>query len=138
MQDSITSHAETSNQPLKGLRLVVTDLDLQQREHRGIAMYSKALLKALKASGAETWLLTDLDPRISDPGMKTLPRRTRQLIHAARVMEGLVSGSGGLRSRYWDAKLKKWRKLTRLRRLWLGVTDVIDQALPRQIGRAHV
>ena len=132
MQDSITSHAETSNQPLKGLRLVVTDLDLQQREHRGIAMYSKALLKALKASGAETWLLTDLDPRISDPGMKTLPRRTRQLIHAARVMEGLVSGPGGLRSRYWDAKLQKWRKLTRLRRLWLGVTDVIDQALPRR------
>ncbi len=129
----VNSRRPSENElPLKGLRLVVTDLDLQQTEHRGIAMYSKALLQALKASGAETWLLTDFDPRISDPGLNRLPQETRRLIFGARVMEGLMSGHGGLRSRYWDVKLRKSRALSRLRRLWLQVQELVDQALPRR------
>lgn len=133
MQQTIaTSRPSRDEQPLKGLRLVVTDLDLQQREHRGIAVYSKAVLKALKASGAETWLLTDFDPRLSDPGLKHLPQPTQRLIYAARVMEGLMTGHAGLRSRYWDAKLKKSKLLARLRRLWLRLEDLIDQARPRR------
>jgi len=131
-QTIATSRLNLDDQPLKGLRLLVTDLDLQQREHRGIAVYSKAVLKALKASGAETWLLTDFDPRMSDPGLKRLPARTQRLIYAARVMEGLMSGHAGLRSRYWDEKLRKARKLARLRRLWLRLQDLIDHAIPRR------
>lgn len=133
MHQSIASNLHAGDEPpLKGLRLLVTDLDLQQREHRGIAVYSKAVLKALKASGAETWLLTDLDPRLSERGLKHLPRPTQRIVFAARVMEGLMIGHAGLRSQYWDAKLKKKSSLARLRSLWLLLQDLIDQALPRR------
>ena len=45
-------------QPLQGKRVLVTALDLEQREHRGIAVYSKALIRHLRQMGAEVWLLT--------------------------------------------------------------------------------
>lgn len=118
-------------QPLQGLRLLVTDLDLQQREHRGIAVYSKALLRALKGAGAETWLLTDFEPRLKDPGLRRLPKRAQELIFAARVMEGLVSGPKGLRSPYWDSKLGKSSLVSRLRRLWLALEEQLDRLPPR-------
>ena len=34
--------------PLKGLRLVVSGYEFEQQEHRGIAVFSKGLLRALK------------------------------------------------------------------------------------------
>ena len=40
-------------QPLHGLRLVVSGFELEQQEHRGIAVFTKGLLRALKAAGAE-------------------------------------------------------------------------------------
>ena len=46
-----------TEQPLKGLRLVVCGFELEQREHRGIAVFSKGLLRSLKQAGAEVWLL---------------------------------------------------------------------------------
>lgn len=132
MQQDLSTPHPAGAQPLKGLRLLVTDLDLQQREHRGIAVYSKALLKALKAAGAETWLLTDFEPRLKDPGLKRLPLRAQELVFAARVMEGLVSGHGGLRSPYWDSKLRKSGKVVRLRQLWLRLGELLDQLVPRR------
>lgn len=133
MQADITLHQSAENLPLKGLRLLVTDLDLQQREHRGIAVYSKALLKALKASGAETWLLTDLDPRVADHGLARLPQQTRSLIYAARVMEGLMSGHAGLRGRYLEAKLQDRNRLVGLLwRTWLQLRELPDQLWPRR------
>ena len=132
VQQEVAHRPAQPDLPLQGLRLLVTDLDLQQREHRGIAMYSKALLKALKASGAETWLLTDFDPRISEPGLARLPQRTRELIYAARVMEGLMSGHAMLRGRYLEAKLRgRNRFLSALWRLWLSLRDLPDQLRPR-------
>ena len=79
-------------QPLKGLRLVVTGLDLQQAEHRGIAVYSKALLRALRSSGAELWLLTDFDPRLQGASLRNAPAAARQLVFSARVLEALNRG----------------------------------------------
>ena len=38
------------------LRVLVTAIDLEQSEHRGIAVYSKGVLKALNQAGAEVWL----------------------------------------------------------------------------------
>ena len=35
------------SQPLHGKRVLVTALDLEQRKHRGIAVYSKALIRHL-------------------------------------------------------------------------------------------
>jgi glycosyltransferase involved in cell wall biosynthesis len=133
VQQDITSRPTDTELPLLGLRLVVTDLDLQQKEHRGIATYSKALLRALKASGAETWLLTDFDPRISEPGLSRLPQQTRSLIYAARVMEGLMSGHAGLRNRYLEAKLQGRNKvLAKLWRVWQHMKDLPDQLWPRK------
>ena len=138
VQQDVVSPDPTGDQPLKGLRLLVTDLDLQQREHRGIAVYSKALLRALKAAGAETWLLTDFEPRLKDPGLKHLPAPAQELIFSARVMEGLVSGHGGLRSPYWDAKLLKSRKVAKLRRLWLRLQELLDQLAPRRYDMSRM
>ena len=45
--------------PLKGLRLVVSGFELEQGEHRGIAVFTKHLLRTLKQLGAEVWLLTE-------------------------------------------------------------------------------
>ncbi len=74
------------------MRLVVTGLDLQQAEHRGIAVYSKALLKALRLSGAELWLLTDFDPSLQGASLRSAPAGVRQLVFSARVLEALNRG----------------------------------------------
>jgi len=74
------------------MRLVVTGLDLQQPEHRGIAVYSKALLKALRQSGAELWLLTDFDPSLRGASLRRAPTGVRQLVFSARVLEALNRG----------------------------------------------
>ena len=133
LQQVISRRSAEHELPLKGLRLVVTGLDLQQKEHRGIAVYSKALLKALKASGAETWLLTDFDPRIKDPGLARLPLQTQNLIYAARVMEGLMSGHEGLRSKYFATKLGRRNKLlAMLWRGWQQLRELPDQLRPRR------
>ncbi len=81
-----------SQKPLDGLRVVVTALDLEQAEHRGIAVYSKALIGCLKEAGAEVWLLTEVDPAIAVSGVKRLPQATRELIRNARILNALSAG----------------------------------------------
>ena len=71
---------------------MVTGLDLQQAEHRGIAVYSKALLRALRESGAELWLLTDFEPKLTGSSLKAAPRGVKRLVFAARVLESLRQG----------------------------------------------
>ena len=60
-------------QPLKGLRILVTAYDLEQGEHRGIAVYSKSVLRCLKQAGAEVWLLTEFFDKLSEKGLRRLP-----------------------------------------------------------------
>ena len=43
---------------LKGKRIAVTALDLEQEEHRGLAVLSKSLIELLKKYGAEVYLIT--------------------------------------------------------------------------------
>ncbi|NDC33995.1 MAG: glycosyltransferase [Synechococcaceae bacterium WB9_2_112] len=40
------------------MRILITAYDLEQVEHRGIAVYSKGLIHCLAEAGAEIWLLT--------------------------------------------------------------------------------
>jgi glycosyltransferase involved in cell wall biosynthesis len=77
---------------LEGLRLLVTALDLEQSEHRGIAVYSKNLLRALSHAGAEVWLLTELAPSMDDMQPISAGSRSNRLVFAARTLEGLESG----------------------------------------------
>jgi len=77
-------------QPLQGKRVLVTALDLEQSEHRGIAVYSKALIRHLRRMGAEVWLLTQFQPISSD--LRSLPRETQRIIYSARTLNELVHG----------------------------------------------
>ena len=81
-----------NHEPLAGLRLAVTAADLEQLEHRGIAAYSRNLLKALSAGGAEVWLITEFDPRLQIPGFKRLPKATQELLRAAKILDDLCAG----------------------------------------------
>lgn len=78
--------------PLQGLRVLVTAFDLEQSEHRGIAVYSKGLLKALRQAGAEVWLLTQFDPSMEDVRACRQPNSTSQMIFAARLLDSLNNG----------------------------------------------
>ncbi len=79
---------------LGGKRVLVTAYDLEQGEHRGIAVFSKALIRCLHNAGAEVWLLTGFSPfaSASGKGMKLLPKRTSQLIQTAVLLESLAKG----------------------------------------------
>ena len=77
-------------QRLEGKRILVTALDLEQREHRGIAVYSKALIRHLKRMGGEVWLLTQFKPTTSD--LRQLPKETQQIIYSSRTLNELVHG----------------------------------------------
>ena len=77
-------------QHLLGKRVLVTALDLEQREHRGIAVYSKALIRHLRHMGAEVWLLTQFQPITKD--LRSLPKETQQIIYSARTLNELVHG----------------------------------------------
>lgn len=90
--------------PLAGLRIAITAVDLEQAEHRGIATYSKALLKSLHNLGAEIWLLTQFKPSIED--VKGLPEATQQLIFASRLLDALSIGKANTKysSRKWLEK----------------------------------
>ena len=77
-------------QRLQGKRILVTALDLEQREHRGIAVYSKALIRHLRRMGAEVWLLTQFKPVTSD--LRQLPKATQRIIYSSRTLNELVHG----------------------------------------------
>ena len=77
---------------LKGKRIIITAEELELKEHRGIAVYTKSLINSLKEEGAEVWLLTQFYPRIWERGMSWLPNKTRELIFTARVLDYLSYG----------------------------------------------
>ena len=79
-----------NSERLQGKRILVTALDLEQREHRGIAVYSKALIRHLRRMGAEVWLLTQFKPIISD--LNQLPKETQRIIYSSRTLDELVHG----------------------------------------------
>lgn len=127
----------TTTPTLQGLRVLVTAIDLEQSEHRGIAVYSKGVVKALREAGAEVWLLTQFDPTMADVRVSRLPNNTAQMIFTARVLESLDSG------KHFDliAKqhqllkhiplLRRWHKLRKL------AHDLIAQLFPRRHFNQH-
>ena len=50
---------------LKGKKIGITALDLEQMEHRGIAAVTKSLIKLLSKYGAEIYLITSLGSKRS-------------------------------------------------------------------------
>ena len=79
-------------QNLEGLRIVVSGFELEQQEHRGIAAFSKGLLRALKTAGAEIWLLTEYGESINESSRTEIPKAVQRRITAANILEKLNSG----------------------------------------------
>lgn len=77
---------------IAGKKILVTAYDLEQSEHRGIAVYTKALIHCLKQAGAEIWLLTEFGEPLKSPGLKSLPDTTQEIIRNARVLDSLARG----------------------------------------------
>ena len=127
------SRKPSPDQPLVGLRLVVTGLDLQQAEHRGIAVYSKALLRALRGSGAELWLLTDFDPKLQGSSLRSAPAAARQLVFNARVLEALNRGFKPTLIPLASTRLARKSGLVRKAlKLWAGLMELPGDLLMRK------
>ena len=104
--------------PLQGLSIAVTAIDLEQREHRGIAYFSKALLQALDGLGADVYLLTAMrGRRLSAWSMRRMAPAAALSVVSADIVDQLMDpplrfgpalGQQGLRA--------CWRQLRKL--LW--------------------
>ena len=79
--------------PLKGKRIIVTAWDLEHGEHRGIANYSKNLLRSLKSLGAEVWLLTGLT---SDVKFRTKYIEEKKKIEISRILGQFADSNFGI------------------------------------------
>lgn len=72
------------------MKILVTGFDLEQVEHRGIAVFSKNLLRSLYELGHEVWLLTEIapkHPRLSKVGHGV---ESIRLIQASDVLSKLA------------------------------------------------
>ena len=119
-----TQRPPTTDQPLKGLKLVVCGYELEQREHRGIAVFSKGLLRSLKQAGAEVWLLSEVAPTMHDMLSRAwIPQAVRRTVFTARLLDQLNSGETYLNS---DSPLQRWLRSLPLMGRWLRWLDKIS------------
>ena len=47
-------------------------------------------MRCLHEAGAEVWLLTEFFDKLSEKGLKRLPRKTQGMIHNARILNSLA------------------------------------------------
>ena len=99
-----------TSQPLKGRKILVTAYDLEQSEHRGIAVYSKSLMRCLNEAGAEIWLLTEFFDKLSEKGLNRLPKSAQSMIHNARILNSLALGKRERPTTVLQRKFKLARK----------------------------
>ena len=102
------------SQPLKGRKILVTAYDLEQSEHRGIAVYSKSLMRCLHESGAEVWLLTEFFDKLTKKGLRNLPKQTQAMIHNARILSNLAQGRRDSPTTALQRKFRLARKAKKL------------------------
>ena len=114
-------------QPLQGRKILVTAYDLEQSEHRGIAVYSKSLMRCLHEAGAEVWLLTEFFDKLSEKGLNRLPKSTQAMIHNARILNSLALGR---RERPTTVLQRKF-KLARKAKQWGNYLRLVGNLLRR-------
>ena len=76
---------------LKGKKILLLAPELENNEHRGIAAYTKALIKALSDSGAEIWLTTSSN--LKELKIKRLKESTRNYIYTTYVLKNFFYGT---------------------------------------------
>ena len=116
-----------TSQPLRGRKILVTAYDLEQSEHRGIAVYSKSLMRCLHEAGAEVWLLTEFFDKLSEKGLKRLPKKTQAMIHNSRILNSLALG----RREAPTTVLQRKFKLARKAKQWGNYLRMIGNLLRR-------
>ena len=123
MSTQPTPDNPATTKKLQGLRVLVTAFELEQTEHRGIAVYTKGVLKALREAGAEVWLLTEFDPSMSDLNITEVPSKTANIIYAARVLDSLNSGvQAGM-----DTRQRQFMKRIAILRSFLEMADLFKR-----------
>ena len=86
---------------------MVCGFELEQREHRGIAVFSKGLLRSLKQAGAEVWLLSEVAQPMHDMLSRAwLPKAVRRTVFTARLLDQLNNGQ--IQRFRHDSALKRW------------------------------
>ena len=126
----------TTDQPLKGLKLVVCGYELEQREHRGIAVFSKGLLRSLKQAGAEVWLLSEVAPPMHDMLSRAwLPQAVRRTVFTARLLDQLNSGEALSRD---DGALRRWLRSLPLIGWWLERLEKSQHLRQRLFPRRRI
>ena len=103
---------------------MVCGYELEQREHRGIAVFSKGLLRSLKQAGAEVWLLSEVAPTMNDMLSRAwLPKAVRNTVFTARLLDHLNSGESFIGA---DGGLQRWLRSLPLLGKWLKWLDHIS------------
>ena len=105
---SAASHTIPSD--LHGRRILVSAYDLEQGEHRGIAVFSKALIRCLHDAGAEVWLLTGFSPILRGRGRQLLPRKARGLIQMSVLLDSLAYGRQTREKSYLERRFR-WARI---------------------------
>ena len=99
---------------LKGKRIALTALDLEQEEHRGLAVLSKTLIELLKKYGAEVYLITSINSfRLNPITKRTITRKLRNEIFVADICEKLDKGTS-YRKKFKKNKLYKFKIIVNL------------------------
>ena len=82
---------------LKGRKIGITALDLEQLEHRGIAAVTKSLIQLLNKYGAEIYLITGLGSRRT--GILSKIFTSRKLLKEIYISDILLTLQGGINYR---------------------------------------
>ena len=126
----------TTDKPLSGLKLVVCGYELEQREHRGIAVFSKGLIRSLKQAGAEVWLLSEVAPTMHDMLSRAwLPKAVRTTVFTARLLDQLNSGETFIGA---ESALQRWLRSLPLLGHWLKWLDHISLQTRRLLPRNRI
>ncbi|WP_322782132.1 glycosyltransferase [Synechococcus sp. CBW1107] len=94
------------------LKILVTAWELQQKEHRGIAVFSKNLITALHDLGHEVWILTEFAPKQKEFKRSKVGIEALRLIRASDVVSRL-----GLHNVNTETQSEKKSRLARILRL---------------------
>lgn len=120
---------QNQNNILQGARIVLSGIDLEQSVHRGIANYSKSLIKALSGAGAKVWILTEFDP-VLPPGIrKDLPKESVELIYIGRVLQQLAADTANNQITAYSEANDKLQAVKK----WAGAAKKISERISWQL-----
>ena len=78
---------------LQGKRIAITAIDLEQQEHRGLAVMTKSLIELLKKYGADVYLITSINSfRLNRINKYLIKKKLKDEIFIADICTGLEKG----------------------------------------------